>query len=111
MARILLLTNTLGASAEVLPSLGLLQHHVRILPAEASVLIDIPDVDALFIDCRKEIASAKSLARLITSTGVSCPIIAIATEGGLSAISAHTQRRSRDVHSTSPSKSLNYLNI
>ena len=88
MARILLLTNTLGASAEVLPSLGLLQHQVRILPAEASVLIDIPDVDALFIDCRKEIASAKSLARLITSTGVSCPIIAIATEGGLSAISA-----------------------
>ena len=88
MARILLLTNTLGASAEVLPSLGLLQHHVRILPAEASVLIDIPDVDALFIDCRKEIASAKSLARLITSTGINCPVIAIATEGGLSAISA-----------------------
>jgi len=88
MARILLLTNTLGASAEVLPSLGLLQHQVRILPAEASVLIDIPDVDALFIDCRKEIASAKSLARLITSTGINCPVIAIATEGGLSAISA-----------------------
>ena len=88
MARILLLTNTLGASAEVLPSLGLLQHHVRILPAEASVLIDIPDVDALFIDCRKEIASAKSLARLLTTTGVNCPVIAIATEGGLSAISA-----------------------
>jgi DNA-binding response OmpR family regulator len=87
MARILLLTNTLGASAEVLPSLGLLQHHVRILPAEASILIDIPDVDLLFVDCRKEIASAKSLTRLITSTGVSCPVIAIATEGGLSAIS------------------------
>jgi len=87
MARILLLTNTLGASAEVLPSLGLLQHHVRILPAEASILIDIPDVDLLFVDCRKEIASAKSLTRLITSTGVNCPVIAIATEGGLSAIS------------------------
>ena len=42
MARILLLTNTLGASAEVLPSLALLQHQVRILPAEASALVDVP---------------------------------------------------------------------
>ncbi len=88
MARILLLTNTLGASAEVLPSLGLLQHQVRILPAEASMLIDIPDVDAIFLDCHKDIAAAKSLARLITSTGINCPLIAIATEGGLSAINA-----------------------
>ena len=45
MARVLLLTNTLGASAEVLPALGLLQHQVRILPAEASVLVDAPDAD------------------------------------------------------------------
>jgi len=88
MARILLLTNTLGASAEVLPSLGLLQHQVRILPAEASILIDIPDVDAILLDCRKDIAAAKSLARLIISTGINCPLIAIATEGGLSAINA-----------------------
>ena len=46
MARILLLTNTTGASAEVLPALGLLQHQVRILPAIGSVLVDIPEVDA-----------------------------------------------------------------
>ena len=88
MARILLLTNTLGASAEVLPSLALLQHQVRILPAEASVLIDIPDVDALFVDTRKDIAGAKALMRLITATGVDCSVIAIATEGSLSAINA-----------------------
>jgi len=37
MARVLLLTNTLGASAEVVPALGLLQHQVRILPAEANL--------------------------------------------------------------------------
>ena len=45
MARILLLTNTTGASAEVLPALGLLQHQVRILPAIGSVLVDIPEVE------------------------------------------------------------------
>ncbi len=88
MARVLLLTNTLGASAEVLPALGLLQHHVRILPAEASVLVDIPEVDCVFLDARRELPAAKSLARLLTSTGIGCPIIVIATEGGLSAINA-----------------------
>ncbi len=88
MARVLLLTNTLGASAEVLPALGLLQHHVRILPAEASVLVDIPEVDCIFLDARRELPAAKSLARLLTSTGIGCPIIVIATEGGLSAMSA-----------------------
>ncbi|MGA0189046.1 MAG: DNA-binding response regulator, partial [Candidatus Nanopelagicaceae bacterium] len=38
MARLLLLTNSTGASAEVLPALSLLQHNVKILPAVASVL-------------------------------------------------------------------------
>ena len=88
MARILLLTNTSGASAEVLPSLGLLQHQVRVLPAEASVLVDVPEVDCIFLDSRKELPAAKSLAKLLTTTGLNCPIVAIATEGALSAISA-----------------------
>ncbi len=88
MARILLLTNTLGASAEVIPSLGLLQHQVRILPAEASVLVDVPEVDCIFLDARKELPAAKALAKLLTTTGLDCPIVAIATEGALSAINA-----------------------
>ena len=88
MARVLLLTNTLGASAEVLPALGLLQHQVRILPAEASVLVDVPEIDVLLIDARRELPAAKSLTKLLNSTGVGCPIIVIATEGGLAAINA-----------------------
>ena len=88
MARILLLTNTTGASAEVLPALGLLQHQVRILPAIGSVLVDIPEVDCLFIDARRDLPSAKSLTKLITTTGIGCPLILITTEGGLSATNA-----------------------
>ena len=88
MARILLLTNTLGASAEVLPGLALLQHTVRVLPAEASVLLDVPEVDVLFLDARRDLPAAKSLARLLNSTGIDCPIIVIATEGALSAMTA-----------------------
>jgi DNA-binding response OmpR family regulator len=88
MARVLLLTNTLGASAEVLPSLALLQHQVKIVPAEASVLIDIPESDILLLDARREIPAAKNLAKLLHATGSSAPVVAITTEGGLSALSA-----------------------
>jgi len=88
MAKVLLLTNTLGASAEVLPALGLLQHQVKILPAEASVLVDAPEADILLIDARRDLPNVKSFAKLLDSTGVSCPIIAITTEGGLTAFNA-----------------------
>ena len=88
MARVLLLTNSNGASAQVLPALALLQHSVKILPAEASVLVDVPDMELLFVDARTDLPAAKSLTRLLTSTGVGAPVIAITTEGGLSAMSA-----------------------
>jgi len=88
MSRVLLLTNTTGASAEVLPALALLQHQVRILPAEASILVEAPDMDVVLVDARRELPNAKSLTRLLTSTGLGCPVIAVTTEGGLSAINA-----------------------
>jgi DNA-binding response OmpR family regulator len=87
MARILLLTNTRGVSAEVLPALALLQHQVRILPAEGSILVDIPEVDLLFLDGRRDLPAVKSLSKLLVATGIGCPLILITTEGGLSALS------------------------
>jgi DNA-binding response OmpR family regulator len=91
MAKILMLTNSLGASADVLPALGLLQHDVRILPAEVSVLIDAPIVDCIFVDARRDLPNTKALTKLITTTGVSTPIVVITTEGGLSAINSDWQ--------------------
>ena len=88
MARLLLLTNSSGASADVMPSLGLLQHDVKILPIEASVLVEPPVVDCLLIDACRDLPAAKSFTKLITSTGVDVPIMVITTEGGLSAINA-----------------------
>ena len=88
MAKILMLTNSMGASADVLPALALLQHDVRILPAEVSVLIDAPTVDCIFVDARRDLPNTKAFTKLITTTGVSTPIIVITTEGGLSAINA-----------------------
>ena len=88
MARLLLLTNASGASADVMPALGLLQHDVKILPIEASVLVEPPAVDCLLIDARRDLPATKSFTKLITSTGVDVPIMVITTEGGLSAINA-----------------------
>jgi DNA-binding response OmpR family regulator len=65
-----------------------LQHQVKIVPAEASVLIDIPESDILLLDARREIPAAKNLAKLLHATGSSAPVVAITTEGGLSALSA-----------------------
>jgi DNA-binding response OmpR family regulator len=72
----------------VLPALALLQHQVKILPAEISVLVDVPEVDCLLVDARRDLPNAKSFTKLISATGVSSPIIVITTEGGLSAINA-----------------------
>jgi DNA-binding response OmpR family regulator len=75
----------------VLPALGLLQHDVRILPAEVSVLIDAPIVDCIFVDARRDLPNTKAFTKLITTTGVSTPIVVITTEGGLSAINSDWQ--------------------
>ncbi|WP_353951305.1 response regulator transcription factor [Knoellia sp. S7-12] len=86
MAHLLLLTNALAPSAEVLPALGLLSHHVRILPAEPTALIDAPPADAVLVDARRELAMARSLCRVIRTTGLSAPLFAILTEGGLAGL-------------------------
>ena len=88
MAHLLLLTNTLAPSAEVVPALGLLSHHVRILPAEASALVDAPAADVVIVDARRELAMAKSLCRVICTTGISIPLLVVVTEGGLAGITS-----------------------
>lgn len=88
MSHLLLLTKSTQSSVEVLPALALLAHHVRILPAEASALLDTPSSDAVLIDGRTDLAQARSLTRVIRTTGVDCPLILILTEGGLAVAAA-----------------------
>jgi len=88
MAKLLMLTNSRNSSAEVLPSLSLLQHQVKILPAEVSVLLDAPSIDLLIVDGRRDLSAVKNLIRLLNTTGVGAPIILVTTEGGLAAIAA-----------------------
>src|SRR5215218_10036733 len=82
LSTLLLLTNALQPSVEVLPGLSLLGHQVRILPAEGSALLDAPDADLLLVDGRLELAHARDLCRLIRTTGTDIPVLLIVTEGG-----------------------------
>jgi DNA-binding response OmpR family regulator len=86
LSTLLLLTNVLEPSDEVLPALGLLLHSVRVAPAEGVALIDAPPADVVIVDARRDLAQAKSLCRLLRTTGLDAPLLAIVTEGGLAAL-------------------------
>jgi len=88
VSTLLLLTNALQPSAEVLPSLGLLLHSVRVAPAEASALVDAPPADAVLVDGRRDLPQVRSLCRLLRTTGIDSPLLLVTTEGGLAAVTA-----------------------
>ena len=88
MSHLLLLTRSTQSSVEVLPALALLPHQVRVIPAEASALIDAPRADAVLVDGRHDLAQVRSLTRVIRTTGVECPLLLILTEGGLAVAAA-----------------------
>jgi DNA-binding response OmpR family regulator len=86
LAQLLILTS--AVDTEVLPALGLLSHRVRLIPAEPAQLITAPSSDLILIDARQDLASAKSLCKILRTTGVTVPLLLILTEGGLTAVSA-----------------------
>lgn len=88
MSSLLLLTNALQPSAEVLPALGLLLHSVRVAPAEGPALVDVPGADVILIDGRRDLPHVRSLCQLLRSTGPGCPLLLVVTEGGLAAVTA-----------------------
>ena len=86
MAQLLVLTAF--ADTEVLPALGFLSHRVRKIAAEPASLVNAPGHDLIFLDARRDLAGAKSLAKILVATGLSAPLILVVTEGGLAAINA-----------------------
>jgi len=86
--RLILLTRAMESSAEVLPALGLLAHHVHTMPAEATALLNAPACDALLIDGRRDLPAVRGLTRLLRQTGLDVPLFLVTTEGGLAALQA-----------------------
>ena len=86
MAQLLVLTS--APDDDVLPSLGLLGHNLRQLPATTEHLVNPPSCDLVVIDARVELASARALSRVLSSTGIRLPLLLVVTEGGLAAVNA-----------------------
>jgi DNA-binding response OmpR family regulator len=86
VAQLLILTS--AVEGDILPALGLLSHRVRSIPAEPAALINAPPTDLIFVDARADLASAKSLCKILNTTGINVPLVLVLTEGGLTAVSA-----------------------
>ncbi len=71
----------------VLPALALLPHGVRTAAPEVAALLDAGPHDAVLVDARTDLVAARSLCRLLGSTGSGVPVVAVLTEGGLVAVS------------------------
>jgi DNA-binding response OmpR family regulator len=87
MGVLLVLTSAPSADG-VLPSLTLLGHSVRRAAPEPAALLDAPACDVLLVDARRDLAAARSLCRLLRTTGIATPLLAVVTEGGLAAVTA-----------------------
>jgi DNA-binding response OmpR family regulator len=86
LAQLLILTPVV--EGDVLPALGLLSHRVRAIPAQPAALVNAPAADLILVDARSDLASARSLCKILTTTGVTVPLVLVLTEGGLAAVSA-----------------------
>jgi DNA-binding response OmpR family regulator len=87
-----LLTATRESAAEILPSLSLLDHTVRIGPASGESFLgatfDAPQAvrpDAVLVDGRRDLVRVKELLLQITGTGT--PVLAVISEGAWAAVS------------------------
>lgn len=90
--------------ATVLPSLALLSHRVRVLPMDAASLVKMPENTILFLDARDDLATAKTLCRLIHASGLSTPIVLILTEGGFTVVNSQWGIADVVVASASPAE-------
>ncbi|RZS55041.1 DNA-binding response OmpR family regulator [Microcella putealis] len=86
MADLLILTPQVDA--DVLPALGLLSHRVRQIPAQPAALVGAPNADAILVDARADLAAAKTLCKILQTTGAGSPVVVVLTEGGLTAVNA-----------------------
>jgi len=88
LSNVLLLTGGHETPAEILPSLTLLPHAVRVAAAVAASVGASPVPDAVLVDARRDLVQAKRLLQALRSTDRAVPVLVIVTEGGWAALAA-----------------------
>lgn len=74
--------------ADVLPALDLLAHRVRTVPLEVQPVLLGATPDAILVDATADIVTARRCCRLLRTTGLAAPLLAVVTESGLVTVSA-----------------------
>ncbi len=89
MSNVLLLTNARESPADILPSLSLLPHAVRVVAAAAEHASGGGQApDAILVDARRDLVQARRVLQALRASGTSVPVIAVVTDGGWAAVSA-----------------------
>jgi DNA-binding response OmpR family regulator len=104
LSNVLLLTNGREPPADILPSLGLLSHSVRVAPAAAELTATSPAPDVILVDARRDLVQARRLLLVLRSSGNSIPVIAIVSDGGWAAVSADWGADDLLLHTAGPAE-------
>jgi DNA-binding response OmpR family regulator len=88
LSNVLLLTGAREPPADILPSLSLLPHAVRVAPPIPEQVSSSPAPDAVLVDARRDLVLARRLLVTLRSLGSPVPVIAIVSDGGWAAVSA-----------------------
>jgi DNA-binding response OmpR family regulator len=83
----LLLLTTDPDPSSVLPALGGLPHRLHLANPGLAAVFGTGPGDVVIVDARLDLAGARALCKLITSSGIAQPVAAVFTEGGLVAVS------------------------
>jgi DNA-binding response OmpR family regulator len=102
LSNVLLLTGGHEPPAEILPSLTLLPHAVRVAPAAASAVAGSPTPDAVLVDARRDLVQAKRLLQALHATERVAPVLVIVAEGGWAAVAADWGADDVVLHSAGP---------
>lgn len=104
MSNVLLLTSGREPPADILPSLSLLPHAIRVAPAAADSVINGPVPDAVLVDARRDLVLARRLLITLRAAATAVPVIAIVTDGGWAAVSADWGADDLLLHTAGPAE-------
>ena len=102
MSNVLLLSSAPEPAAEILPSLSLLPHTVRLAPAVAASADGTPPSDLVLVDARRDLVQVRQLLRQLRAAGHDVPMLVIVAEGGWAAVSAEWGADDVILHTAGP---------
>jgi len=102
LSNVLLLTGGRQSAAEILPSLSLLNHDVRLGLPEPGAVPGGPPADVVLVDARRDLVQVRQLFRQLRGAGIKLPLLAIVTEGGWAAVSTDWGADDLILHTAGP---------